>query len=69
MPSGRCKGINVKWLTDDFGLPELKNHLEKLAILMDASSNQKKFEQLLDRSLPKFGDTIGMALDDLNGKT
>ncbi|MCI2394099.1 P63C domain-containing protein [Aliiroseovarius sediminis] len=52
--------------TEDYGLPELKDHLKKVMVLMDASSNKREFERLLDRSLPKYGATIEMALDDEN---
>lgn len=66
LPSGRRKGINTQWLTDDYGLPELKDHLKKVMVLMDASSSQKEFERLLNKSLPKYGDTIELDLDNPN---
>jgi hypothetical protein len=50
--------------TEDYGLPELKDHLKKVMVLMDASANKKEFEKLLDRSLPKFGATIEMGFEE-----
>jgi len=46
--------------SDDYGLPELKDHLKKVMVLMDASSSEKEFKKLLDKSLPKYGDTMPM---------
>lgn len=49
--------------TDDHGLPELREHLSKVMVLMDASANNREFERLLNRSLPKYGDTIDLPFD------
>lgn len=62
MPSGARKSRHHQHLTEDYGLPELKDHLKKVMILMDASSSKKEFERLLDKSLPKYGNTIEMDL-------
>jgi hypothetical protein len=51
-------------LTEDYGLPELKEHLNKVMLLMDASSSEKEFAKLLDRVAPKYGNTIEMQLDE-----
>ncbi len=64
LPSGRGKGTHHQHLTEDYGLPELQDHLKKVMVLMDASSNQKEFEKLLNKSLPKFGSTIEMDFDE-----
>ena len=66
VPKGSRLNKHHQFLSDDFGLPELKNHLEKVMVLMDASANKAEFEKLLNRSLPKYGDTIELPLDDLN---
>lgn len=56
--SGHRKNKHHQLLTDDYGLPELRSHLEKVMLLMDAASNQREFEKLLNRALPKYGDTL-----------
>lgn len=61
---GGRKNKHHQHLTEDFGLPELHDHLKKVMVLMDASSNKREFERLLDRSLPKYGTTIEMPLED-----
>ncbi len=62
--SGGRRNKHHQHFTEDYGLPELRDHLKKVMVLMDASGSKKEFERLLDRSLPKFGSTIEMALDD-----
>lgn len=64
MPSGSRKNKHHQHFTEDYGLPELRDHLKKVMVLMDASGSKREFERLLDRSLPKYGSTIEMALDD-----
>ena len=61
--SGVRKKKHHQYFTEDYGLPELKDHLKKVMVLMDASANQVEFKKLLDRSLPKYGSTIEMTLD------
>ena len=60
---GSRKNKHHQHLTDD-GLPELKDHLKKVMVLMDAASSKKEFEKLLNRSLPRFEDTLKLPLDD-----
>ncbi len=60
--TGRRKGTHTQHLTEDYGVPELKTHLDKTMVLMDASSNKAEFEKLLNKSMPKYGDTIQMDL-------
>ena len=62
--AGRRRRKHHQHFTEDYGLPELKDHLKKVMVLMDASSSKKQFEKLLDRSLPKYGSTIEMSLDE-----
>ncbi len=45
-----------QWLTNDFGVPKLREHLFGIIALMRASSNSNKFIQLLQRAYPKIGD-------------
>ncbi|TNE69618.1 MAG: hypothetical protein EP336_01770 [Rhodobacteraceae bacterium] len=51
-------------LTEEHGLPELKDHLKKVMVLMDAAANKREFEKLLNRSLPKYGDTLELPFGD-----
>ncbi len=55
---GNRRYKNHQFLTDDHGVPELREHLSKAMALMDASSTSDEFERLLNRALPKFGDTL-----------
>jgi len=64
--SGNRKNKHHQHFTDDYGLPELKDHLGKVMVLMDASANKTEFERLLNRSLPKYGDTLELDLDNPN---
>lgn len=64
MSSGGRRNKHHQHFTEDYGLPELRDHLKKVMVLMDAAGSKKEFERLIDRSLPKFGSTIEMPLDD-----
>jgi len=64
LSSGTRKNRHHQHLTEDHGLPELKDHLKKVMVLMDASSNKREFERLLDKSLPKYGSTLDMDLGE-----
>ena len=61
---GNRKHKHHQLLTEDHGVPELRNHLVKLITLMDAAGyNKKDFEKMIKKALPKFGTTIEMDLD------
>lgn len=62
--SGERKRRHHQHLTDDHGLPELKDHLKKVMVLMDAASSKKEFDRLLDKSLPKYGSTLDLPLGE-----
>ncbi len=62
--AGHRKTTHHQLLTEDYGLPELKDHLSKVMLLMDASSNSKEFDKLLNRVAPKYGDTLELPLED-----
>jgi len=62
--TGNRQGKHHQHLTDDYGLPELKDHLKKVMVLMDASSSKKEFEKLLDKSLPKYGSNFELPYDE-----
>ena len=55
----------VSGYSEDHGLPELKPHLTKVMAYMDAAANDTQFMRMMNRGLPKFGDTYEMPLDDI----
>ena len=61
---GHRKFKNHQFLTEDHGVPELKEHITKTMVLMDAASNTRDFDRLLNKSLPKFGATMELLFDD-----
>ncbi len=63
--SGNRRNKHHQHLTEDHGIPELREHLSKTMVLMDAAANNREFERLLNRSMPKYGDTMQFPLDDL----
>lgn len=59
--TGSRKSKHHQWLTPDFGHPKLKEHLSGVMALGRASGyDWVVFLRLLDRSYPKFGQTIKM---------
>lgn len=65
---GYRKEKHHQHFTPDYGLPELKSHVEKVMFLMDAAGpgNFKQFKLMLERAAPKQGDTIPLDLDEPN---
>jgi len=63
-PGGRRKHKHHQWLNEDIGDPKLREHLASVITLMRASSEWTQFKRLIDRALPRFGNTIEMQLDD-----
>ncbi|WP_375571015.1 P63C domain-containing protein [Seohaeicola saemankumensis] len=61
---GHRKSRHHQHFSEDYGLPELRDHLKKVMVLMDAASGKKDFERLLNRSLPKYGDTLELPFED-----
>jgi hypothetical protein len=59
---GRRKVRNHQWLTPDVGHPELDKHLHTSISFMRVSKNWTEFMDLLDRALPKQGDTLKLPL-------
>lgn len=60
---GHRKAKHHQHLTEDHGVPELKEHLVKVMILMDAASSKTEFERMLNKTLPKMGATLELDLD------
>jgi hypothetical protein len=63
---GRLKHHLTQFLTTDYGIPELRSHLDGVTALMRASTNWRQFKEMLQRSFPKPNTTLSMALDDLD---
>ena len=63
-PTGRRRHKHFQWLTEDIGDPRLREHLASIITLMRASVDWEQFKRLVDRSLPRFGDTLELGLDD-----
>lgn len=54
---GRLKHKLFQRLTEDVGHPKLREHLASVTTLMKAADNWEQFKRMLDRSLPRYGDT------------
>lgn len=64
LPSGRRQHKHFQWLTEDVGDPRLREHLASVITLMKASSSWDQFMRMLNRALPRFGDTGELQLND-----
>lgn len=51
-------------LSKDYGYLKLTEHLSNLTVLMKAASSWAVFHRMLQRSLPRYGDTIELPFDD-----
>lgn len=63
LPSGHRRHKHFQWLTEDIGDPRLREHLASVIALMRAATSWDQFKKLIDRSLPRYGDTIELNLD------
>lgn len=63
---GRLKHHLTRFLTTDYGIPELRSHLDGVVALMRAATNWVQFKEMLQRAYPKPQTTLSMALDDLD---
>ncbi|MGB6690898.1 MAG: P63C domain-containing protein [Terracidiphilus sp.] len=54
---GRLKHKLFQRLTEDVGHPKLREHLASVTSLMKASDSWMQFTYLLNRALPRYGDT------------
>jgi len=61
--SGRKKRKYHVYFTGDVGVPELREHLSNVTMLMKASVNWNQFMDGLDRAKPRLGDTLKLPLD------
>jgi hypothetical protein len=62
---GRLKHKLFQRLTEDVGNPKLREHLASVVALMKASDKWKQFKSMLDRALPRYGDTPYLPFEDL----
>lgn len=61
---GRLKYPMNRYFTPDFGHPKLREHISNVTTLMKASSTWTNFYRLLQRALPKYGDTLEIPFPD-----
>ena len=61
---GRHKHRFHQLFTEDIGHPKLQEHLIKAEVLMNSAPNWSTFYKLLQRALPKVGETIPMDLPE-----
>ena len=54
---GRLKNRLFQRLTEDVGHPKLREHLASIIALMRAADSWQQFKSMLDRALPRYGDT------------
>ena len=55
---GYRKNKHHQMLTQDHGVSELQNHLNKVMLLMDAADTEEEFYRLLNKTMPKYNVTI-----------
>lgn len=53
-----------QWLSSDYGVPELRNHLSGVLALMRAAPNWRVFMSLVNRSFPKPGQQLELPLEE-----
>lgn len=53
-----------QYLTEDYGVPELQQHLSNLIFLMRACKSWNEFIRLLNKTCQEYGDTIPLELED-----
>lgn len=63
---GRRKHQLHRWTTEDIGHPKLREHLASVITLMKVAPDKawRKFMSMLNRALPKYGDTISLDLGE-----
>ncbi len=60
--SGSRRRKHHQYFTEDYGVPELKQHLHTVEALMKACDDWDEFKRILKRALPVQGDQIEMDL-------
>jgi hypothetical protein len=59
----RRKYTHHQFFTGDVGVPELKEHLSNVTILMKVSKDWNQFVDMLDKVKPRVGDTLKLPLE------
>jgi len=62
--AGRTKHRYFQRLTEDVGHPRLREHLTAVIALMKASTKWDQFYRMIQRALPRYGNTIELPLDE-----
>jgi hypothetical protein len=57
-PRGNRLRKNFQYFTDDYGTPELRQHLHAVEALMRACTSWDDFKRRLERAFSKYGDTM-----------
>jgi len=52
-----------QFLTEDNGVPELREHIIRVMSWMSVARNERDFKRMLDKGAPKFGET-GILIDE-----
>ena len=61
--TGSRKRRHHQYFTGDIGVPELREHLSNVTVLMKVSSKWEQFIDMLDKAKPRVGDTLKLDLD------
>jgi hypothetical protein len=64
LESGRLKHHFHRRLTDDIGHPKLREHIASVITLMKASNNWSFFKRMIDKAIPKYGQTLLLPFDE-----
>jgi hypothetical protein len=64
---GARKHKHFQHLSDSYGDPRLREHLNAVIVLMRATRNWEEFKRLIDSGMPKFNHTLELALADEQG--
>ncbi len=62
--SGRPKAKLFQSLTEDVGHPKLKEHLAAVVAIMRISNAWESFMDMMDRALPRYGETLKLLPPD-----
>lgn len=60
---GHRKDRHHQFFTQDYGVPELKQHILNLIFMMRAAKSWPEFRTLLNRASPKRGETLELDFD------
>jgi hypothetical protein len=62
---GRRKHKHFQFLSDDYGDPRLREHLEKLVFVMRGCSSWSEFKRILDRAAPRINSLPELPFDEV----